>query len=73
MHIQNKADDLTVKCEIYCIHELPCVMTSRGSGSVAQQQDRNCPNYASPAASSVCPQYSCRQHRDTVTRTRTML
>ena len=41
MHIQNKADDLSVKCEIYYIHELPCVMTSRGSGSVAQQQDRN--------------------------------
>ena len=74
MHIQNKADDLTVKCEIYCIHELPCVMTSRGSGSVAQQQDRNCPNYASPRSlQCVCPQYSCRQHRDTVTRTRTML
>ena len=48
MHIQNKAYDLTVKCDMYRIHELPCVMTSRGSGSVAQQQARNCPNYASP-------------------------
>ena len=78
MHIQNKADecDLTMKCDMYRIHELPCmcddVTWQWQCGTAAGPQLSELCLAPQPPAS-VCPQYSCRQHRDTVTRTRTML